>query len=342
MKIGVIGCGLMGALHARTLATFDDVTVDAVYNRTPDKAEKLAAEVNATACKTMDELLERDLDAVYVVTPDHVHVEPAVAVLEAGKHLFLEKAIATNLEDGLAIVEAAARHPELISMVGYPLRFDPCYRKMKAILSEPEAGSVAQAWSTRAHFIDPNVKVYDKYRDEYYDPPSFYFDEATGKGPIYSHASHDYDMLTWLCGEIESVFAYGGTYVLPKGSVNDGFTVALRFKNGGIASVSTPWVTRVEYDFVGVATERLTVVNNNNEIRLKREEGPEERLTFSENDMWVQLNRHFVDAVKNKQQPLITPADGLRAIAVSEAAYRSLKERREVAVDVPKLPSHVA
>ncbi len=332
----------MGTLHARTLAGFDDVTVDALYNRTRSKAEKLGAELNATVCDSMEELLDRDLDAVYVATPDNAHVEPARAVLESGKHLFLEKAIATNLEDGAAIVEAAAAHPELITMVGYPLRFDPCYRKMKEILSGENVGNIAQAWSIRAHFIDPNVKVYDKYRDEYYDPPSFYFDEAQGKGPIYSHASHDYDMFTWFCGEIESVFAYGGTYILPAGSVNDGFTVALRFKNGGVASVSTPWVTRVEYDFVGVATEQLTVVNNNNEVRLKRATGPEERTAFTENDMWTHMNRHFIDSVRNKTQPLITPADGLRAIAVSEAAYRSLKERREVAVEVPQLPSNVA
>lgn len=342
MKVGIIGCGLMGTLHARTLAGFGDVKVDAVYNRTPAKAEKLAAEVGAVVCRSMEELLERDLDAVWVATPDHLHVEPAIAVLEAGKHLFLEKALATSLEDGLKIVEAAAKHPDLIAMIGYPLRFDPCYRKMKEILSGPDTGRVAQAWSIRAHFIDPKTRVYDKYRDEYYDPPSFYFDEATGKGPIFSHASHDYDMFTWLCGEIESVFAYGGTYILPPGSVNDGFTVALRFKDGGVASVSTPWVTRVEYDFVGVATENLTVVNNNNEVRLKRAEGPEERTTFTENDMWTRMNRHFIECVRNKQRPLITPADGLRAIAVSEAAYRSLKSRKEVAVEVPSLPQEAA
>jgi len=313
-----------------------------VYNRTPVKAEKLAAEVGAVVCRSMEELLERDLDAVWVATPDHLHVEPAIAVLEAGKHLFLEKALATSLEDGLKIVEAAAKHPDLIAMIGYPLRFDPCYRKMKEILSGPDVGRVAQAWSIRAHFIDPKTRVYDKYRDEYYDPPSFYFDEATGKGPIFSHASHDYDMFHWLCGEIESVFAYGGTYILPPGSVNDGFTVALRFKDGGVASVSTPWVTRVEYDFVGVATENLTVVNNNNEVRVKRAEGPEERITFTENDMWTRMNRHFIECVRNKQRPLVTLADGLRAIAVSEAAFRALKSRKEVAVEVPALPQVAA
>lgn len=329
----MIGCGLMGTLHARTLASLPGVSVAALHNRTRGKAERLAAEVGATVCDSADALLDQDLDAVWVATPDHLHVEAALSVLAAGKHLFLEKALATSVADGTTIVAAGARHPHLKAMVGYPLRFDPCYQKMKEILSQPEAGRAVQAWSIRAHFLDPNLRVYDKYRDEYYDPPNWYFDEERGKGPIFSHASHDYDLLRWLCGEIESVFAYGGTYLLPPGSVADGFTVALRFKNGGIASISTPWVTRVEYDFVGVATERLTAVNNNNEVRVKGAEGPEERITFKENDMWARMNGHFIQCIREDGQPLVSLADGLRAVAVSEAAYQSLKEGREVQVE---------
>lgn len=333
VKVGVIGCGLMGSLHARTLNTLPGVQVAAVQNRTRGKAESLASEVGATVYDTVEELLEQDLDAVWVATPDHLHVDIAKAVLESGKHLFLEKALATSVEDGTEIVAAGDKHPELKAMVGYPLRFDPAYRKMKEILSAPEAGKPLQAWSLRTHYLDPHQRVYDKYRDHYYDTPSWYFDDANAKGPIFSHGSHDYDLLNWMCGDVESVFAYGGTYLLPPGSVADGFTVALRFKNGGIASVSTPWITRVEYDMVGVAAEQLTVVNNNGEVRVKAASGPEQRTTFSENDMWTQLNGHFIDCIRNDKQPLISLRDGLKAIAVSEAAYRSLKERKEVFVE---------
>lgn len=332
MKVGIIGCGLMGALHARTLHGLPDVAVTAVHNRSRGKAEALALEVGAAVYDTYEELLEQDVDAVWVATPDFLHVEIAEAVLDAGKHLFLEKAIATNVEDGAAIVAAGAKHPELKAMVGYPLRFDPAYRKMKELVSRSDAGAPLQAWSMRTHFLDPNQKVYDKYRDHYYETPDWYFDDATAKGPIYSHGSHDYDLLRWMCGEVESVFAYGGTYLLPPGSVADGFTLALRFRSGAIGSVSTPWITRVEYDMTGVATERLTVMNNNGEVRIKADQSPEERIAFSENDMWVRMNRHFIDCIRENRQPLITLEDGLRAIAVSEAAYRSLKERKEIFV----------
>ncbi len=332
IKVGIIGCGLMGSLHGRTLHTLPGVSVTAVHNRSRGKAEALAKEVGATVYDSYEELLKQDIDAVWVATPDHLHVDISKAVLDAGKHLFLEKALATSVADGAEIVAAGDRHPELKAMVGYPLRFDPRYRKMKETVSSAGAGKPLQAWSMRTHFLDPNQQVYDKYRDHHYDTPSWYFDDVTAKGPIYSHGSHDYDLLMWMCGDIESVFAYGGTYLLPPGSVADAFTVALRFKNGGIAHVSTPWITRVEYDMTGVATENLTVVNNNGEIRLKSGNDPEQRIAFSENDMWVKLNQHFIDCIRHDQQPLISLKDGLKVIAVSEAAYTSLKERREVFV----------
>ncbi|GIP33299.1 Gfo/Idh/MocA family protein [Paenibacillus sp. J2TS4] len=333
IKVGIIGCGLMGALHARTLNDLPGVKVAAVHNRTRDKAESLAREVGAIVYDRAEDLLEQDLDAVWVATPDHLHVDISIAVLESGKHLFLEKALATSLEDGAKIVAAGAKHPELKAMIGYPLRFDPAYRKMKETLNRPDAGKTLQAWSMRTHYLDPNMKVYDKYRDHYYDTPSWYFSDAEAKGPIFSHGSHDYDLLLWMCGEVESVFSYGGTYMLPPGSVADGFTVAIRFKNGGIAHVSTPWITRVEHDMTGVAAEGLTVLNNNGEVRVQAAEGPEERITFTRNDMWQRLNGHFIDCIREDQSPLISLKDGLQAISVSEAAYRSLKERREVFVE---------
>ena len=333
IKVGIIGCGLMGALHARTLRTFPDVKIEALYNRSRNKAESLAAQVGGKVCDSYQELLRHDLDAVYVATPDHLHVEYAKAVLDAGKHLFLEKAIATSLKDGSEIVAAGERHPGLKAMVGYPLRFDPAYVKMKEIVSRPDAGRALQSWSIRTHFLDPNEKIYDKYRDEFYDIPDWYYKGEHAVGPIYSHASHDYDMLMWLCGEVESVFAYGGTYLFPQQTIADGFTVAIRFKNGAVGQVATPWVTRVEYDLVGVALERLTVVNNNGEVRVKDDHGPEQRISFKENDMWIRMHRHFLDCMKNDRQPLVSLKDGLKAIAVSEAARRSLKERKEVFVE---------
>lgn len=334
VRIGIIGCGLMGSLHARTFASLPGVEVVALHNRTRDKAEALASEVGGTVYDSHEQLLEHDLDGVVVATPDHLHVEPATAVLASGRHLFLEKAISTSLEDAATIVAAGQARPDLAALVAYPLRFAPVYQAMQREVARTGVGKAVQAWSMRTHFLDPHQQVYDKYRDHYYATPSWYFDPEIGKGPIFSHASHDYDLLGWMCGEVESVFAIGDTYLLPPGSVADAFTVSLRFASGAIGQVSTPWVTRVDYDITGVATEQMTVMNNDGELRVKDATGPERRTSFSENDMWQPLATHFIDCIRHGQRPLVSLLDGMRAIAISEAALRSLSERREVAVDL--------
>ena len=83
----------------------------------------------------------------------------------------------------------------------------------------------------------------------------------------------------------------------------------------------------------GVAAANLTVVNNNGELRIKDDNNPEQRITYADNDMWVRLNSHVVECIVRDVKPLISLTDGLKAIAVSEAAYRSLKERREIFVE---------
>ena len=336
-RVGILGCGLMGVFHARVLAAMPDVVVPAVCNRTPEKAQRLAGELGARWHTDQDAFLREELDAVYVCTPDFAHREPAIAVLDAGKHLFLEKALATTIEDGRAILRAAQAHPELKAMVGYPARFDPRYQRMKELVSSEEAGQPAMAWSLRAHFISKHEPVHDPARDEYYRPPDWYWAESQGRGPIFSHGSHDYDRLMWFFGPIERVFAYGGSFLMDgPGDVADAFTVALRFQNGAVGTVSTPWVTRVEYDCVGVATTGLTVVNADGEVRIKRAEGAEERVTFEEpriRSRWPAMHRHFIRCVREDRQPLVSVADGLNAIVVADAAHRSLKEGREIAVE---------
>ncbi|MDG0813600.1 Gfo/Idh/MocA family protein [Cohnella rhizosphaerae] len=338
LKVGIIGCGLMGSLHARTLYRMPGIEIAALYNPSREKAEILSREVGGRVYDSWEQLLEQQIDAVYVATPDHLHTEIAIAVLEAGKHLFLEKVIATSPEDGARIVAASAKRPDLLAMIGYPLRFAPGYRKMKELLAKRDAGKMLQAWSMRAHFLVPSQRVYDKYRDQHYDTPNWYFAGSDKAGPIYSHASHDYDLLHWYGGDIDSVFAYGASSEASQG-LSDAFTLAVRYKSGAIAQVSTPWVTRVENDTTGVATERMTIVNTNGELRIKDDNGPEERISFADNDMWERLNGHFVACLREKRQPLVSLEDGLRAIAVSEAALRSLRERREIAVDYGAVPS---
>lgn len=334
VKIGIIGAGLMGNQYGTTLAAMPDVQVVGVSSRTRDKAEALASRLGARVYDDYRDLIDA-VDAVWVCTPDFLHREFSVAALEANKHLFVEKALATSPDDGYAIVQAEekarAANPSLKAMVGYPMQFRPQFNYARRLLNELGEEAV-MAWSMRTHFLTEGEMVYDRGRDEHYFPPEWYFDRARGKGPIFSHCSHDYNILMSMCGPVKSVIAQGDTYLLKKGDVADAFAVLLRFENGAVATVSTPWVTRVDYDIIGVATPSLTVVNNNGEIRLRRAGESEERVTFAPFSVWETISRHFIDCIRNDSVPLVSIRDGFQTMLVAEAAFRSLYEGTEVFV----------
>ncbi len=110
--VAVVGVGYMGAIHARTYAAEPRAHLVGVFDANPETARSVAAEVGAAAFAGLDELLARpDVEAVSICTPDADHVQPTLAALEAGKHVLLEKPIATTMADADRIVAAAETSP---------------------------------------------------------------------------------------------------------------------------------------------------------------------------------------------------------------------------------------
>src|SRR5436853_208608 len=117
LKIGIIGAGYIGSLHATALARDERVEVVAVHDAISDRAEKLARTIGATVYMSADKLIEVS-DAVYIATPNTEHTELALAGIRAGKHIFCEKPLATSLDDARLILEAASQR-EGVFQVGF-------------------------------------------------------------------------------------------------------------------------------------------------------------------------------------------------------------------------------
>src|SRR5438309_9689455 len=99
IKVGIIGCGYMGGVHARNLAADARVSVAAVADIAPARAEELARSVGARAFASVSELLKAGVDAVYVTTPNTLHTEAVLMELDGGVHVFSEKPMATTLAE---------------------------------------------------------------------------------------------------------------------------------------------------------------------------------------------------------------------------------------------------
>ena len=152
-RIGVIGTGAISqVVHVPIFAEREDVDLLAVADADKHKAEALSGRFEIPLVLDADELIERDdLDAVVICTPNHLHEEMAIAALEAGKHVFVERPMATTSDGAARVVEVAERTGQVL-VVGMPHRFRPGVVALRSFIAGGELGdvyAVRGSWMTR-------------------------------------------------------------------------------------------------------------------------------------------------------------------------------------------------
>ena len=152
IKVGIIGAGYIGSLHAMVLARDERVRVVAVADLLAERAEQLARATGAHAVTDVEELIGL-VDAVYITTPNTMHTEVALAAIGAGRHVFCEKPMATSLAEARGILDAAGRS-DRVFQVGHNRRFAPVYVLLKSMLAERRPHS-AHVKMNRGELINP-------------------------------------------------------------------------------------------------------------------------------------------------------------------------------------------
>src|SRR2546426_352272 len=108
LRVGIIGAGYIGSVHAALLARDERVSVTMVHDVAVERAEKLARSTGANTAHSVGELIG-GVDALYITTPNTKHTALALAAIDAGKSVFCEKPMATSIEDARTMLDAASR-----------------------------------------------------------------------------------------------------------------------------------------------------------------------------------------------------------------------------------------
>ncbi|MBA2732337.1 MAG: Gfo/Idh/MocA family oxidoreductase, partial [Acidobacteria bacterium] len=211
IKIGIIGAGYIGGVHAQVLARDERVRVSAIYDVMDERAQSLSRSSGAIVSGNAEELIET-CDAVYITTPNTKHTELAITAAKAGKHVFCEKPMATNLSDAQKVLDAAEAS-NAVFQVGHNRRFAPVYATLKQMISEEATPHSAHVKMNRGELINP----------EWVGDP-----QITG-GFLYETTIHMFDMMRFLFGEVTQLTALGSTHEYPE---TDDFSVLLGFKSG--------------------------------------------------------------------------------------------------------------
>lgn len=214
LRVGIAGLGRLGRRHAEALA-FSTRHVDLVAACSPVEAEREFAgrELGIAADRLYSDfdafVADPCLDAIVLVTPTSLHADQAIAALQAGKHVFIEKPLALNLPDCERVLAVAAEHPAQVAMVGFVRRFDPSYRNAARAV---EAGEIGRPFLVRSQTCDKN------------DPDGFFVRFAPTSGGIFMDCSvHDIDLARWLLGRPKALRAFAtGTIALHPGLADCG------------------------------------------------------------------------------------------------------------------------
>lgn len=330
IKVGIIGAGIMGELHARTYLNNPAVELVAFCDINYDRAQEVAAKFHVeNSYDSYDAMLvNAGLDIVSVCTPDFAHAAPVIAAANARIHVLVEKPLATSVNDAEEIIEAAERNQVKV-MAQFSHRWVPAYRQAKDLISRPEAGAA--------------ILAYTRKNDIIYVPTKMIGGWSSRTNPSWFLSSHDIDLICWYFdAKPVEVFASAVSKVLVKQGFNtpDAIQAQVRFANGALATFEACWI--YPDTFPTMVDSFVQVVCENQVIHLDRKceqveiatplkhEYPRNLLAYpfenGELHGAVPLSiNHFVRCVTEDLKPLVTLESSLTVTRILDAIDRSLK-----------------
>jgi predicted dehydrogenase len=320
----------MATAHARHWARLPAARITSIVSLDPEKAIGLASSCAANVHLSFDQCLAEDQpDIVDVCTPTLTHSDIAVAALEAGKHVFLEKPMARTLAECDRIIDAAKK-ANTIAMVAHVVRFFPEFAAAHAQIT---AGAVGQIASVRT------ARMSGYPRGGWHN---WYASPAESGGVVLDMIVHDFDWLRWCFGDAARVYAVGlygkSEYI---GSL-DYALVTIRFKSGVIAHVCGSWAHttgfRTTFEVCGdkgmidhdsIRSVPFTIAKRTEASAAPSVAVPQNPMA-SEDDPFFKELSHFMHCVSTNSKPSITLADGRAAVAIALAALESIQSGKPV------------
>ncbi|HRZ64199.1 MAG TPA: Gfo/Idh/MocA family oxidoreductase [Spirochaetia bacterium] len=313
IKIGIIGAGNMGRLHASLAARGGAGKVVAVCDQDASRAIALAAEHGAAAFGSADELLGSGLDMAFVAVPNTQHAPLARKALERGLHVFVEKPFATSEADAEALLEAARQGGRRL-FVGLNRRFAPVYAEARRLAAAPE-------------FKARNINIIQNDGDM--RNPPWATDIGLTGGFLYDTTVHFLDMAEFLMGPIAEISAVSSKAFYP---IEDGFAILLKFSGGRFGVVSScgyaSWMSPFERvqvvgDHRTLVTEELDGLRWSPGLGTVIEAREYAKLPYEEKWGYAQMHAHMFAALASGKAALNDAEVGARTIRLIAACERS-------------------
>ncbi|GCE49747.1 putative dehydrogenase [Thermosporothrix hazakensis] len=342
LRFGIIGCGVIGPVHADALATIPGTKLVAVCDLNTERAQKLADKHQATPYQDMQTMLSTEKpDVVCICTPSGLHAEHAAAALRSGSHVIVEKPLditVPHIEMLLQVQQETGRTLSVISQH----RFNIATRQVRELIQRGALGRLVLG----------NATVPWWRTQQYYDSDDWRGTIALDGGVLMNQSIHSIDLLQWLMGPVKRISAYTDTLVR-RIEAEDVAVAILRFANGALGTISAttgayPGVTtRIEvFGDQGSAIieeQQLTYLRLSDEGKQKAGEyatilsdEEQEGSGGAGQATDIMVARHarqiadVVEAIREGRRPFIDGQEGRHPVEIIQGIYESARTGKEV------------
>jgi len=339
IRVGLIGAGWIGSHHAANVMKNPHAILAAVADAAPGRAEMLLASTGIEGREFTDyrEMLDQpDINAVIVASPNGLHAEQAAAAAAAGKHVYLEKPMALNLDDCRKVADAVAQAGVICDM-GYHRRLNPLVQYARVLQAEGKLGNLVMVESDYVHYIPGDWDIW-----------SWLGKESIAGSLIHAGCGHNVDLLRYFCGEVAEVSCFKDIRMPRKIQVEteDIAIINLRFESGAmgrcvlfVGPIRPFTFTLHLYGTKGTVYDNMIWFDSI--PRFDRPGHEEDYLELPKSwipdnvqggiaETWDKNLDTFIDDVRLGRRPFNGAASGFNTAAVCFAAVQSAQEKKVI------------
>jgi predicted dehydrogenase len=336
VKVAIVGLGRWAKVLTKASHASDKIDIALGFSRSEDKRHEFAREMGVPAAPDLKTILDDpDIKGVILTVPNEQHLSLAREVAAAKKHVYTEKPIAATLEDGLEIEALESRYGVTVT-VGHSARLMAGIRKIREAIDTGELGRVA--------FLEAN---FSNERALELTPATWrwYRDRAPG-GPLSQLAIHQFDVLHYLGGEIAEAGSIASKLSPVGAEVDDQSMTLLKFADGKVGYVGSCWTSPgvfavrvfgakglMHYEIDFGTWDTPAKLHESSTLYIQRGKdgyARREELKVPESDMFRIELEMFAESCRTGKANELTAQNGNVAIAIVEAALRSIERRGQL------------
>lgn len=339
LKVALVGCGRIAKRHSELLGhgEVDGASLAAVCDVVDSKAKAIAAPFEVPWFTDMHEMMEHaNPDVVVILTESGLHAEHTIALAPYGKHIIVEKPMALTLDDADNMIRACDQFGARLFVVKQN-RFNVPVVKMREALESGRFGKLVLG----------TVRVRWCRRQEYYDQDAWRGTWSLDGGVLTNQASHHIDLLEWMMGDVESVYAKVTTALVDI-ETEDTAVVVLKFRSGALGIIEATTAARPKdlegsisilgecgtVEIGGFAVNEMKVwrfeesVPNDECVLSKFSVNPPNVYGFGHQAYY----QHVIDCIRTEKPQLVDGLEGRRSLELISAIYESVETGRDVSM----------